>query len=163
MGGFIPKAKFDAGFFRAKPVADAAARANERVQSKFGAFTRRTMKSSIRYKTGVAPAGSPPYAHRSESFTRTKRNAKTGATTRQAQSPLRELIFFALDRATSSVVIGPVRFGAGGAHALEFGGTTAVRRAGRTRSVRIAPHPFARPAGAAEAKNLPELLRSSVR
>jgi hypothetical protein len=123
------------------------------------------MKNSIKYrKSGSAPAGQPPFAHRSESFTKEKKNKKTGATTRQPQSPLRELIFFARDTVTKTTVIGPVLFGRDGASALEHGGRTRRKnpRTGKEESVGIAPHPFARPAGEAEAKKFPELLRQLV-
>jgi hypothetical protein len=152
-----------AGFFDAKKIEAAAARADAKVQSKFGAYVRRTMKTSIKYKAkGSAPAGSPPFAHRSEAFSKEKVNKKSGATTRQQRSPLRELIFFARDPAANSVVIGPVAFGARGAGALETGGSVSARRGSGRKTVHIAPHPFARPAGEAEAKKMPELLRGAI-
>lgn len=151
------------GFFDADKIAAKAERANARAQSKFGAFTRRRMKSSIRYRQKPSAPGQPPSAHRSEGFTRETRSRKTGAVRRQAASPLRELIFFARDPRTDSVVIGPVVFGTRGAPALEFGGRATVRREGRTRTVFIRPRPFARPAGEAEAEKLPDLLRNMVK
>jgi hypothetical protein len=157
--------KLKGGFFDPSKILAGLEKAEVKLQSRFGANTRRTMKSSIRYKAkGSAPAGSPPFAHRSNRFTRQKTNKKTGAVTRQGQSPLRELIFFARDPDTNSVVIGPVVFGQRGAGALEKGGTTTTRdpRTGLTKTVRIAPHPFARPAGAAEAAKLPDLLRQMI-
>lgn len=156
--------KLKGGFLDTKKITDAVDRANAKVQARFGANTRRTMKGSIKYRDGTAPPGAPPYAHRSRAFTRRKTDKKTGATKQQHQSPLRELIFFALDRPTDGVVIGPVAFGARGAGALERGGTitTRDRKTGGTRSRTIAAHPFARPAGEAEAAKLPDLLRKMV-
>ncbi len=154
-----------ANFFDPKKLAARAAKTSAAAQSKFGAYTRRTMKNSIKYRAkGTAPPGAPPFAHRAARFTREKVNRKTGAVTRSFQSPLRELIFFARDPATRSVVVGPVAFGAGGAGALERGGPTTVtdRATGRKKTIFIRPHPYARPAGDAEAKKFPELLRASI-
>jgi len=146
-------------FFDPDALKIAVKKAEARVQSKFGAFVRQRMKTSIKYQDGTAPAGRPPFAHRSKGFTKTKTNKKTGATTRQSRSPLRELIYFARDPAANSVVIGPVLFGPGTASLIERGGTGSVGG----RPVRVAPHPFARPAGEAEAKKLPDLLRNMVK
>jgi hypothetical protein len=77
--------------------------------SKFGAYTRRRDKSSLRYKPfGVsAPLGKPPYVHQG-SFKRTSK--KNGTVKIQAASPLRELTLFAYDPEHRSVVIGPAEF-----------------------------------------------------
>lgn len=151
---------FKQNFFDAKKIVSAIDRAEAKVLAKFGAFTRRRMKSSIQYRDkGSAPAGQPPFAHRSKGFTKQKTNKKTGAVTRQQQSPLRELIFFARDPQTHSVVIGPVAFGKRAAGLIEKGGVGVVKG----KPAVFAPHPFARPAGEAEAKKLPELLRGMVK
>jgi hypothetical protein len=151
------------GFFDARKVAGEVEKAGRKLQSKFGAYTRRRMQTSIRYGKGTAAPGKPPVAHRASNFSRVKKN-KAGASGKQAVSPLRELIFFALDQAAGSVVIGPLAFGARGARALEEGGTIAVRdrKTGGVKRRRISPHPFARPAGEAEAQKLPELLKRMV-
>lgn len=167
MAGFTFSVKsFKSGFFDQKKILSDVEKAEAKVQSKFGAFTRRTMKNSIKYQPfgASAPAGRPPFAHRSNGFTRKRTTKKTGVTTTQQASPLRELIFFARDPANKSVVIGPVAFGKRGAGALETGGSVsvAVPGTGQTKTVRIRPHPFARPAGEAEAAKLPELLKRMV-
>lgn len=145
-------------FFDPEAILDSVKRAEARVQSRFGAFVRQRMKTSIKYQDGTAPAGHPPFAHRSRGYTKAKKNKKTGVTTRQQQSPLRELIYFARDPATNSVVIGPVQFGKGIAGTIERGGMGTVN--GKPAS--FSPHPFAKPAGDAEAAKLPDLLRGMV-
>lgn len=162
MAGFSFSVKaLKAGFFDTKDILAAADKAEIKVQSQFGAFVRRRMKSSIKYQDGTAPAGKPPFAHRSKGFTR--RTTKKGVAVQQSSSPLRELIYFARDPATKSVVIGPAAFGAHGAGTLERGGTATIRRrGGPKKTVRIRPHPFAEPAGRAEAEKLPDLLRNMI-
>ena len=166
MAGFDFKFRaLKSGFFDAPKARARVQTAEAKLQSRFGAIVRRRMKTSIRYRaTGSAPAGSPPVAHRSSGFTRTRTctPSRTGAPKRQAQSPLRELIFFARDPATHTVVIGPVAFGAHGAAALEKGGTVTSRRGAARKTVVLAPHPFARPAGDQVARALPDLLRALV-
>lgn len=189
--------QFRAGFFDLQKARSKADRLHLKAQSKFGAYVRRRMKSSVRYKDSrgkaalrkrvraeqaaldqakkagdrvaaavsraklkglrrqlreipdpVSEPGKPPFAHRGDS----------------GKSPLRELIFFAHDPATRSVVIGPVAFGKKGARALEFGGPAEVTLpGGRKRAVYIRPRPFVRPAGDAEAKAFPDVLRSTIR
>ena len=151
-------------FFDAKKIGNEVEKAKRKVLAKFGAFTRQRMKTSIRYSKSTAAPGKPPFAHTSSAFTRPRKNKKTGTVIRQPKSPLRELIFFALDQLAGSVVTGPLAFGTRGAGALERGGTIAVRdkKTGTLKQKRINPHPFARPAGEAEAAKLPELLRRMV-
>jgi hypothetical protein len=152
-------------FFDAEKIADDAKRFDRKVKSKFGAFTRRTMKNSIQYADGISAPGKPPFAHRQKGFGRVKVNKKTGVSTHQQLSPLRELIFFALDESTDSVVIGPVEFGKGVADVIEQGGTTTYTdpRTGLKKSGSRRPHPFAEPAGEAEAAKFPDLIRNMVK
>jgi hypothetical protein len=104
-----------------------------------GAFIRTRMKSSIRYapepkegeRSKSSKPGSPPLGHRSRGFTRTTTNKKTGVSKTRDTSPLKELIFFGLDRSTMSVVTGPAMFqgkGGGGIapRVLEKGGPAAI-------------------------------------
>lgn len=150
--------------FDPKPLLRKIERDKIRVQMRFGAYARRAQINSIKYKPfgASAPAGKPPFAHRSNVFTRQKKDRKTGAVAQQASSPLRELIYFARDAGRDSVLVGPIQFGRRGAGALERGGTvTTSAGKGKTRTVRIRPHPSAKPAGEAAAKKLPELLKSA--
>lgn len=109
--------KVKAVFFDRRAVIDRVGRAKAAVLSKSGAFIRRTAKGKIRYAKSASKPGNPPHAHR----------GKYGS------SPLRELIFFAYDERTNSVVIGPTPF-SGAAIAprvLELGGTVTMKNAMR--------------------------------
>ena len=120
---------FDTAAVRGKIDAD-----TRRVLSRFGAFVRTRARSSIRTRKKPSAPGQPPSSHAGD---------------------LKRLIFFALDPAATSVVIGPLRFRKGEAPALlERGG--AVSRKGKT--LRYRPRPFIGPAGKAEAQNLPKIL-----
>ena len=101
------------GFFDRKKVMDKVGQATRRVLGRFGAFVRRTAKSSLRKaKISKAP-GKPPNSH---------------------VGRLRELIFHAYGDRSQSVVIGPVSFGDGGVPLLlEEGGVVQ----GRKKRVRV--------------------------
>ncbi|MBN2377062.1 MAG: hypothetical protein JXD22_11715 [Sedimentisphaerales bacterium] len=73
-------------FFDKPKVINAVGRATRKVLSKFGAYVRRTAKTSIRKRKKVSAPGQPPASH-------------TGR--------LKKLIFFAYDPIKASVVIGP--------------------------------------------------------
>ncbi len=101
-------------FFDRRAVIDRIGRANAAVLSKAGAFIRRSAKGKIRYARSASRPGSPPHGHRG----------------RYGQSPLRELIYFAYDDRTNSVVVGPTPFHGMAIvpRTLELGGTTASRK-----------------------------------
>jgi hypothetical protein len=103
-------------FFDRRAVIDAVGRANATVLTKAGAFIRRSAKGKIRYAKGVSKPGNPPHAHES------KKHGK--------DSPLRELIVFAYDDATNSLVVGPTPFQgpAIAPRVLELGGTAPARK-----------------------------------
>lgn len=88
-------------------VAAKVERGRLRVLAKFGAYTRRSARSSIRKRKASAAPGRPPSSHRGD---------------------LRRLILFGLDPAAGSVVIGPVIFDQArrqskmAQEALEYGG-----------------------------------------
>jgi hypothetical protein len=155
------------GFFDQSKVVRAVSLAKRKAFSKAGAGVRKTAMTSIAYKDGPAPAGQPPHAHRYSGFTR-QRKLKTGKVIQQASSPLRELILFAYDFKTESVVVGPVDFKGArgpkqGPRLLEFGGSaTAQDGKGRPKRYRFKPHPFMRPAMAAEAPKFAELFRGTI-
>lgn len=114
----------------AKPVIDSMDPVKRDALSHAGARVRQTARRSIRRRKGVSRPGRPPHSH---------------------VGTLRRLIFYAWDGESESVVIGPLRFGEGGAEDLEHGGTVRVRtRRGRGRTVRAAiePRPFMGPAQA---------------
>jgi hypothetical protein len=97
-------------FLDRQRIIDRIGRAAARTLSKAGAFIRRSAKGKIRYAKSPSKPGSPPHGHRGK----------------YGQSPLRELIFFAFDERTSSLVVGPTPFGGMSdvPRTLELGGTT---------------------------------------
>ncbi|MEZ6193753.1 MAG: hypothetical protein R3C45_21125, partial [Phycisphaerales bacterium] len=96
-------------FFDKKTVRDKVDVGTRRVLSRFGAFVRRTARSSIRKRKRISKPGEPPSSH---------------------IGLLKKFIFFGYDPSARSVVIGPVRLsqkGRGEAPALlEHGGPVKV-------------------------------------
>jgi hypothetical protein len=134
-------------FFDRHVVMAAVDNAKRKVLSKAGAFIRTAARTSIRKRKGTAPPGKPPHSH---------------------EGSLRKLILFGYDRASDSVVVGPVGFAQSTApRALEHGGETVVhtRHGGRlvSRKVKIAARPFMAPAMEKERPKLPLLWRNSIR
>lgn len=95
-------------FFDVKAVTDKVPPAIRSALGKFGAYTRRRDKNSLKYRDGTAAPGQPPNVHRGKGFTRKKKSK--GVETVQAASPLRELTLFAFDPLNKSVIIGPASF-----------------------------------------------------
>jgi hypothetical protein len=135
---------------------------------RFGAFVRRRMQTSIRYRKKKSEPGQTPSARRG-TITRLKFSKKTGTSSRQAFSPLRELITFAVSEDGRSVIIGPMIFRAsrvGGGVApqrLEEGGTgeffvNKKRKPNLKRVGNWKPRPFAAPAFRAELPSAPKLF-----
>ena len=133
-------------FFDTKKVRRSVDRATRRVLSRFGAFVRRTARSSIRKRKKASAPGSPPSSH-------------TGL--------LKRFIWFGYEPHRRSVVIGPARLtkaGRGEApENLEYGGMATVTRQKRKRRARIRPRPFMQPAFEKEQQQLPALWRDSVK
>jgi len=133
-------------FFDRQAVISKVDAATRRVLSKFGAFVRRSAKSSIRKRKKPAPPGQPPSSH-------------TGL--------LKKFIFFGYDADRRSVVIGPTRLnqkGRGEAPPLlEYGGKTTLKRGGKKRRVTYQARPYMGPAFEKEKPQLPAMWRGSVR
>ena len=133
-------------FFDTKAVRGKVDRTTRRVLSRFGAFVRRTARSSIRKRKKTSPSGSPPSSH-------------TGL--------LKKFIFFGYEPRKRSVVIGPSRLSKNGRgqapQLLEYGGTGSVRRRGKRRRSRVRPRPFMGPAFEKEQPKLPAMWRDSVK
>lgn len=130
-------------FFDRRRIIDKVAKANRRNLSKAGAFIRRSAKSSIRKRKRISRPGEPPSSH---------------------EGSLRRLIYFGYEPNRETVVIGPVRFGAGQAPALlERGGSTRLKRGNKVRIARYRPRPFMGPALEREAPKLAPLWERSIK
>lgn len=131
-------------FFDRKPVIDAVDRATRQVLSRFGAFTRRRAKSSIRKRKAVSAPGDPPSSH---------------------IDILKRLIFFAYDPARKGVIIGPTqsRPGSEVPKLLEYGGEVVGGRNRKRRLLRYRARPFMGPAFEAELPGLPAMWKGAVR
>ena len=136
-------------FFDKKTVRDKVDAGTRRVLSKFGAYVRRTARSSIRKRKKTSTPGSPPSSH-------------TGL--------LKRFIFFGYDPRKRSVVIGPVRLtqnGRGKAPSLlEYGGTTTLQRHDNPRKrvrANFRSRPFMGPAFEKEQPKLPAMWRDSIK
>ena len=130
-------------FFDRQAVISAVDAAKRKVLSKAGAFIRQAAKTSIRKRKGSSQPGQPPFSH---------------------EGSLRKFIYFGYDRASDSVVVGPVGFKNSTAPAvLEHGGATVVVRRGKRAPVKIAARPYMWPALEKERPQLPLLWRNSVR
>lgn len=133
-------------FFDRQAVVSKVDAATRRVLSKFGAFVRRSAKSSIRKRKKPAPPGQPPSSH-------------TGL--------LKKFIFFGYDADRRSVVIGPTRLnqkGRGEAPPLlEYGGKATLVRRGKKKRVTYQARPYMGPAFEKEKPQLPAMWRGSVR
>jgi len=133
-------------FFDKKAVRDKVDADTRRVLSKFGAFVRRTARSSIRKRKKPSSPGSPPSSH-------------TGL--------LKRFIWFGYEPAHRSVVIGPARLtqkGRGEAPSLlEYGGTTRLERRGKRKRAKVRARPFMGPAFEKEQPQLAAMWRHSIR
>jgi hypothetical protein len=135
--------EFKATFFDSEKIAKTMNAAERKALSKMGAFVRTRARSSIRKRKKISEPGTPPSSH---------------------EGSLKRLLFFAYDASTHSVVIGPVKFKRGEApKLLEFGGVITRRTQSGPQTDNYLARPFMKPAGEAEAKNFPDLLRNMVR
>lgn len=133
-----------ASFFDRVKIENAEQRARVKALSRVGAFLRRRARSSIRRRNAVSQAGQPPSSH---------------------TDLLRQFLFFAYDRATGSLVVGPAKLNRPGdaPEVLEFGGEVLRQvedKQGRMRQVLMhyRPRPYMKPALDAElaAGTIPE-------
>src|SRR5262245_24150354 len=93
------------GFFDRKAVIAATDRATRSALNEGGRAVRRTAQKSLVYADGVSSPGQPPHAHKTGWKTRTSKS--TGRVRRRAVSFLRENIFYAYDKVSRSVIVGP--------------------------------------------------------
>lgn len=132
-------------FFDRPAVMSATDRAQRKVLSRFGAFVRRTARSSIRKRKSISQPGQPPSSH-------------TGL--------LKRTIFFLYSPNSRSVIIGPVLLGKGtdAPRLLEHGGTVIRRRRRRRVRMQYRPRPFMQPAFEKEYRqHMPQLWKNSVK
>ncbi|GJQ27797.1 MAG: hypothetical protein HBSAPP02_28290 [Phycisphaerae bacterium] len=135
-------------FFDREKVVRAVDKAKRAVLSKAGAFIRTVARTSIRKRKDSAPPGSPPHSH---------------------VGLLRNFVLFGYDRASDSVVVGPVKLNkpTEAPRVLEHGGTTTITKFSRgrlrKRRVRIKARPFMGPALEKERPKLPRLWAGGVR
>jgi len=141
-------------FFDRKDMLDRIDAATKRVFSRFGAYTRRTARQSIRKRKKASKPGKPPSSH---------------------EGLLKRFIFFGYDRRQRSVVIGPEKLSGPvsdtALEALEYGGrsrtsdyvwTAGRRRKKVFRNVKIDARPFMGPAFEKEKPKLDGLWHNSV-
>ena len=132
-------------FFNSAAVINATDKAARQVLSRFGAFVRRSARSSIRKRRKPSAPGQPPSAH----------------------GTLLKLILFAWQPATRSVVAGPMDVSgkAGETPAtLESGGRNIIREKGRPdRMGHYQARPFMGPALQQNLPSLPAMWRDSVK
>lgn len=106
-------------FFDRMAVVNATDSATRNVLSKFGAYVRRTAKSSIRKRKAASAPGEPPSSH---------------------VGTLKNLIYFSYEATDQNVVIGPTPIGHGWASVpelLEYGGGVIRRKNTLRRTRRI--------------------------
>lgn len=133
-------------FFDKPAVRSKVDAATRRVLSKFGAFVRRSARSSIRKRKKASQPGQPPSSH---------------------AGLLKRFIFFGYDPRQESVVIGPVQLTQGSRgeapSLLEYGGMTTLRRDGKKVRATFRERPFMGTAFEKEQPKLPAMWRDSVR
>lgn len=162
------------GFFDRKKVLDAVDKATYRIFFAFGRQVRARAQRSLQYSEKPSSPGQPPHAHRSHTIARVSRktgqvkySAKTGQALKRSVSFLREYLFFAYDKTTKSVVIGPALLNStlsrSALSALEYGGQSVIIDHGKRKQVRIKARPFMGPAAKAEIPTLPSMWQNSVR
>lgn len=113
-------------FFDRKAVTAAVDRGRVRALSRFGGYLRRAAQTSMRYRKGASRPGQPPSAHKSKRLAALKRMKRA----RHNGALLREMLYYAYDPSSGSVVVGPLGFKAKGGVSVpalhEFGGTRAA-------------------------------------
>jgi len=134
-----------AGFFDREAVKRSIDRAERRQLGSFGAFVRKVAKSSIK----------SPGKKRQKDATQAlsqgfliSTGSKPGEPPKNQTGLLKKFIFFAYDRDSRSVVIGPTKLNKRGSvpELLEKGGTQVIKTGQGTALARYAPRPYMQPA-----------------
>jgi hypothetical protein len=131
------------------------------VYAKFGAYVRRAAQWSMK----KAPKDHPRMVE--GKVIRTMKTSRPGQPPYKRSGLLKRFIFYSLDWANRSVVIGPVRFKAGTTNVpevLEYGGVSEVfdRRHWERKKVRVASRPYMNPAFLKGKQQLSRLWRESI-
>lgn len=132
-------------FFDREKVARAVGDANRKALSRFGGAVRLRARRSMRRRADVSEPGQAPSAHAGQ---------------------LKELLFYAWDEKSKSVVAGPVplRTPTGVPRLLEEGGTVMVPAGdGGRRPARYRKFPYMAPALEAERPKLADLYKASLK
>lgn len=139
--------KFRQNFFDSRKVLVAADQGKRRALSRFGAYTRRSARQSIRRRKRASRPGEAP-------------------TSRKGQ--LKRFLFFAYESQGESVVIGPAKLSGSTfsiPEIIEHGGTVSVttgRKRRRRLRARYAARPFMQPAFQKTQQRLPQIWENAV-
>ena len=136
-------ARVKSAFFDRAAVQAAMDAATLKTLSRFGAFVRRRAQTSMRRAGAVSQPGNPPSSHAGQ---------------------LRDLLYFAWDNSTRSVVIGPIPFRDGVApKLLEEGGEIIDRLRGRSVRKVYRARPYMKPAFDAELAKMPQRFKDAAK
>lgn len=137
--------QFQRQFFNSRAVRSAVDRGRRQALSRFGAFTRRSARQSLRRRRRASRPGEAP-------------------TNRKGQ--LKRFLFFGYEPTSESVVIGPAKLSRSSfsiPEILEHGGTAVVANRKRRRvRARYAARPFMQPAFEKEQQKLPQLWKDAI-
>lgn len=165
-------------FFDKKAVTSSVDKATRRVLSKFGAFTRRTAKKSIKKArqkklSEMTPTEVSSYRKRQAigkrkgfKVKRPLAPSKKGGPSRARTGLVKKHIYFLFDPLKRSVVIGPARLSksSDAPRVLEHGGTTTISSGkDKGKRIKIDPRPTMQLAYREEQPKLAQLWKNSVR
>lgn len=151
-------------FFDREAVLTKANAAEVRVLSKFGAYVRRSAKSSIKTKKGASRPGTPPHSH-DWYMSDPKKDIKKKSRKRYY---FRDSILFAWEPKNRSVIVGPFLFNGQAKKSPtvpelhEFGGTASYGPRGQETSRRFPARPYMRPALDKERPKFAGMFRDSI-
>lgn len=153
--------QFKGSFFDSPAVMKAANTFERKALSKFGAFARRRLKSSIKKAPQAnAETGEIKRGRKKKGVEYVSAISKPGNPPYSREGSYKRLIFFGYDAQRHSVVVGPAKFKRGDVpRLLEFGGRSTDRK-GNPTFYRPRPHIF--PACREEVRRFPLTLRSNA-
>lgn len=165
-------------FFDRAAVISAITPAERKVHSKFGAYVRTTAQQSIKpaRRRRVSEMGDQERKrfkslraivlwHRGVEIKPDYAASDAGSPPRSVSGLLKKFIFFGLDFATRSVIIGPALLnkGNGAPEVLEYGGQTTVTAGpDRGKRITVAPRPYMRPAFSKILPQLNSMWRNAI-